>query len=100
MILFLDNRGLIFFNERIDIACLDSTPHGELYVEITPEWIKNPQIPLIKIDGIFPPELTRDVRMLSAYLDGWKRQLKCEKMYLSIFKSQVEVMDKKYALKH
>lgn len=100
MITFYDNRGLISLEKRLAIAVIDSAPAGEYFVELTEEWYEKPSIPLIKLGDFVNPIFLSDNRRLKGYFESLIRsdeQLNGKTVYLNILKSQIDMMDKRYA---
>ena len=98
MILFNDNRKPIHYLERLNVAIISNTPIGENYVQLTEDWYENPIVPYqgFKITDIITPCF---MKFLSFYIKSLAedRDMDTETLYLSILKSQVDLMDKKYA---
>ena len=99
MILLKDNRGIIHFSKRLEIAAISETPFGEYHVKITDEWYKNPIVPFdgISIGGILPPEVTASPGILKLYISGMAVDRNMGgSLYLSIFVDNVAEMDSRY----
>lgn len=98
MIIFTDNRKSIHYSERLNVAIVSNTPIGKYYVQLTEDWYENPIVPYedFKITDIIAPCF---IKFLSFYIKSLAedRSMDTETLYLSIMKSQVDLMDKKYA---
>ena len=99
MILFKDKRQAIESKDKLDIVVIDNTTYGDYFVELTDEWFLNPILPLnIKASHVFPAVVIENGR-LKHYINAFLRDnpdVKKYPLYLSVFKSQVDKMNKRY----
>lgn len=98
MILLADNRGLIHYKLRRNIAAIYSQPLGGHSIEITEEWYDNPVSPHpeVSIKSLFPSEV-----FLPDLLRFWMAEMARERgmsepFYLSVFDSEVQQMNALY----
>lgn len=94
MILLKDNRGLIEFKSRLNIAVIDTMPTGEYSVEITEDWHRRPSSPHpeVPIESLFPHDMMSP-HILRAWIEGCGMK---GRLYLSVFDNVVKEMNALY----
>lgn len=100
MILFYDQRGLISLELRLPIAVIDCEPAGKHFVELNEEWYEKPDVPLVGLTDFIDPFFCSNKRYLKGYFESLIRedeQLNGKVVYLCVLKSQIDIMDKRYA---